>query len=52
MFGGAALNEPVGNALAAQGVSLYTLYGTTEVGLANAFCRCEQPYGIAAHVVR
>ncbi|KAH9939795.1 acetyl-CoA synthetase-like protein [Epithele typhae] len=35
VFGGAALNEDVGNSLASQGVSLYTMYGATEVGLFN-----------------
>ncbi|KAM5540084.1 hypothetical protein V8D89_006224 [Ganoderma adspersum] len=39
IFGGAALNDQVGNALAAQGVSLYTVYGMTEVGLVNTFAR-------------
>ncbi len=44
IFGGAALNEPVGNALAAQGVSLYTMYGLTEVGLINTFARRERAH--------
>ena len=39
IFGGAALHDEVGNALAVQGVSLYTVYGTTEVGLINTFAR-------------
>ncbi|KAI1789118.1 acetyl-CoA synthetase-like protein [Ganoderma leucocontextum] len=39
IFGGAALNDQVGNALAAQGVPLYTIYGATEVGLVNTFAR-------------
>ncbi|PIL34373.1 hypothetical protein GSI_03148 [Ganoderma sinense ZZ0214-1] len=39
IFGGAALNDQVGNALAAQGISLYTIYGMTEVGLVNTFAR-------------
>ncbi|TBU23410.1 acetyl-CoA synthetase-like protein [Dichomitus squalens] len=39
IFGGAALNDQVGNTLAAQGVSLYTVYGCTEVGLINTFAR-------------
>ncbi|KAH9895845.1 acetyl-CoA synthetase-like protein [Cubamyces lactineus] len=38
-FGGAPLNEEVGNALAAQGVNLFTVYGLTEVGLVNLFVR-------------
>ena len=44
MFGGAALNDQVGNTLAAQGVSLYTLYGMTEVGIINTFARREPAY--------
>ncbi|KAI1791167.1 acetyl-CoA synthetase-like protein [Ganoderma leucocontextum] len=40
MFGGAALNEQVGNSLAAQGVSLYTIYGATEVGMIST---CTRP---------
>ena len=44
MFGGAALNDQVGNTLAAQGVSLYTLYGMTEVGIINTFARRELAY--------
>ncbi|RPD58184.1 acetyl-CoA synthetase-like protein [Lentinus tigrinus ALCF2SS1-7] len=39
LFGGAALNTEVGNSLASQGVSLYTVYGATEVGLINTFAR-------------
>ncbi|KAM5543040.1 hypothetical protein V8D89_003424 [Ganoderma adspersum] len=39
MFGGAALNEQVGNSLAAQGVSLYTIYGATEVGMVSTCAR-------------
>ncbi|OSC98632.1 acetyl-CoA synthetase-like protein [Trametes coccinea BRFM310] len=39
MFGGAPLNEEVGNALASQGVNLFTVYGMTEVGLVNLFVR-------------
>ncbi|KAI0739414.1 acetyl-CoA synthetase-like protein [Daedaleopsis nitida] len=39
LFGGAALNEEVGNALASAGVSLYPVYGCTEVGLINRFAR-------------
>ncbi|TFK94521.1 acetyl-CoA synthetase-like protein [Polyporus arcularius HHB13444] len=39
LFGGAALNTEVGNSLASQGVSLYTIYGATEVGLLNTFAR-------------
>ncbi|KAI0332229.1 acetyl-CoA synthetase-like protein [Cubamyces sp. BRFM 1775] len=35
MFGGAPLNFEVGDALTAQGVNLFTLYGLTEVGLVN-----------------
>ena len=41
MFGGASLNDEVGNALAVQGVSLYTIYGTSEVGSINGFARRE-----------
>ena len=33
------MNDEVGNALASQGVSLYTVYGATEVGLINTFAR-------------
>ncbi|KAI0750819.1 acetyl-CoA synthetase-like protein [Daedaleopsis nitida] len=32
LFGGAPLNQEVGNALASMGISLYSLYGSTEVG--------------------
>ncbi|OSD00523.1 acetyl-CoA synthetase-like protein [Trametes coccinea BRFM310] len=39
LFGGAPLNTEVGNSLAAQGVSLLTVYGLTEVGLINKFLR-------------
>ncbi|CDO73877.1 hypothetical protein BN946_scf185016.g34 [Trametes cinnabarina] len=39
MFGGAPLNEEVGNALASQGVNLFTIYGLSEVGLVNLFVR-------------
>ena len=38
------MNDQVGNALAAQGVSLYTVYGMTEVGLVNTFARRELAY--------
>ncbi len=44
MFGGAALNEQVGDSLAAQGVSLYTIYGATEVGMISTCTRREHPY--------
>ncbi|KAI0739441.1 acetyl-CoA synthetase-like protein [Daedaleopsis nitida] len=39
MFGGAALNEEVGNVLARNGVSLFSEYGCTEAGMINAFAR-------------
>ncbi|KAI8995249.1 acetyl-CoA synthetase-like protein [Trametes punicea] len=39
LFGGAPLNDEVGNALASQGVSLFTVYGMTEVGLVNLLVR-------------
>ncbi|KAI0370654.1 acetyl-CoA synthetase-like protein [Pilatotrama ljubarskyi] len=39
LFGGAPLNQEVGDALASQGVNLFTVYGLTEVGLVNIFVR-------------
>ncbi|TFK79675.1 acetyl-CoA synthetase-like protein [Polyporus arcularius HHB13444] len=39
MYGGAALNEEVGDSLASKGVSLYGFYGLTEAGLVNNFNR-------------
>ncbi|CDO77398.1 hypothetical protein BN946_scf184857.g4 [Trametes cinnabarina] len=39
LFGGAPLNSEVGNALASQGVSLFDVYGLTEVGLINQYIR-------------
>ncbi|KAI0634096.1 acetyl-CoA synthetase-like protein [Trametes polyzona] len=39
IFGGAPLNREVGDALASQGVNLYTAYGMTEVGNVNLFNR-------------
>ncbi|KAI0350281.1 acetyl-CoA synthetase-like protein [Trametes cingulata] len=39
LFGGAPLNQEVGDALASQGVNLFTVYGLTEVGLVNVFVR-------------
>ncbi|KAI0631526.1 acetyl-CoA synthetase-like protein [Trametes polyzona] len=42
LFGGAPLNQEVGDALASQGVNLFTVYGLTEVGLVNIFVR-ENP---------
>ncbi|RPD77018.1 acetyl-CoA synthetase-like protein [Lentinus tigrinus ALCF2SS1-7] len=39
MFGGAALNEEVGNSLASKGVALYDCYGCTEAGFINNFAR-------------
>ena len=33
------MNDRVGNTLAAQGVSLHSIYGATEVGFMNAFSR-------------
>ncbi|KAI0647275.1 acetyl-CoA synthetase-like protein [Trametes meyenii] len=41
LFGGAPLNEEIGNALAAQGVSLFTVYGISETGLINLFVRSD-----------
>ncbi|KAI0672433.1 acetyl-CoA synthetase-like protein [Trametes maxima] len=38
-FGGAPLNQEVGDALASQGVNLFTVYGCTEVGGVNEFVR-------------
>ncbi|KAI0643270.1 acetyl-CoA synthetase-like protein [Trametes meyenii] len=38
-FGGAPLNRDIGNALASQGIRLFTAYGLTEVGLINLFIR-------------
>ncbi|KAI0350279.1 acetyl-CoA synthetase-like protein [Trametes cingulata] len=42
VFGGAALKKDVGDALAAQGVSLFNIYGSTEVGLMTLLVR-EHP---------
>ncbi|KAH9895864.1 hypothetical protein C8Q73DRAFT_729156 [Cubamyces lactineus] len=42
MFGGAPLKKSVGDALASQGVSLYNIYGSTEVGLMTLLVR-ENP---------
>ncbi|KAI0370655.1 acetyl-CoA synthetase-like protein [Pilatotrama ljubarskyi] len=42
MFGGAALKKDVGDALASQGVSLFNVYGSTEVGLMTLLVR-ENP---------
>ncbi|RPD77022.1 acetyl-CoA synthetase-like protein [Lentinus tigrinus ALCF2SS1-7] len=39
MYGGAALNEEVGNSLASKGVSLYGFYGCTEAMMINNFHR-------------
>ncbi|KAI0364205.1 acetyl-CoA synthetase-like protein [Pilatotrama ljubarskyi] len=39
IFGGAPLNQQVGDALASQGVNLFTVYGLTEVGCVNLFAR-------------
>ncbi|KAI0755845.1 acetyl-CoA synthetase-like protein [Fomes fomentarius] len=39
MFGGATLNDEVGNSLASKGVSLYSMYGCTEAGMINDFGR-------------
>ncbi|OJT12273.1 Linear gramicidin synthase subunit D [Trametes pubescens] len=39
LFGGAPLNQEVGDSLASQGVNLFTVYGLTEVGLVNIFVR-------------
>ncbi|RDX43676.1 acetyl-CoA synthetase-like protein [Lentinus brumalis] len=41
MFGGAALNEEVGNSLASKGVALVDCYGCTEAGLINNFSRAN-----------
>ncbi|KAH9847100.1 acetyl-CoA synthetase-like protein [Lenzites betulinus] len=39
LFGGAPLNQDIGDALASQGVNLFTIYGLTEAGLMNLFVR-------------
>ena len=39
IYGGAPLNDTVGNSLAAQGVPLSTVYGCTEVGFMSTFMR-------------
>lgn len=45
------MNEQVGNSLAAQGVSLYTIYGATEVGMINTCIRGEHVYAPCEKVV-
>ncbi|KAM5540085.1 hypothetical protein V8D89_006225 [Ganoderma adspersum] len=40
-YGGAMLNEETGNLLAAQGVSLFTMYGCTEAGLMNRYATLD-----------
>ncbi|KAI1789126.1 acetyl-CoA synthetase-like protein [Ganoderma leucocontextum] len=42
-FGGAMLNEEIGNLLAAQGVSLFNVYGCTEAGFINTFAKLDSP---------
>ncbi|KAI0821733.1 acetyl-CoA synthetase-like protein [Trametes gibbosa] len=39
LFGGAPLKEDIGDALASQGVNLFTIYGLTENGLMNLIVR-------------
>ena len=48
VYGGAALNAHVGDSLAAQGVSLYTVYGATEIGMISTVIRREHAYALCS----